>query len=246
MTAVQTPWPGVLIDTYQPGGQDPLARHMFYANTMRDLRTLASYALGADLLKIIASRNAGVGTSASGLDRSVTIRMAKAGSSAGGGAAANAWSIANKFNTDRVFGGRTIKFAGKGSRTGIVMHNDAGSEAAYTRLATVRTPTWVALAHELIHAMHHLGGNAYSESVTARGGEVKREEMFTTGLGPYEGNRLSENAIRREANLPVRTFYTFPDDYKSIVTLAPILGGDAPPRGFWFCKCLQDSLEPTI
>lgn len=242
MTAVQTPWPGVLIDTYQPGQQDSLARHAFYANTMRDLRLIASYPLGADLLSIIAKRNAGIGTSASGIDRSVTIRMARQLSVGGGGASANAWSIENKFNKDGVFGGRTIKFAGKGSRTGILMHNDAGSEAVYTHLATVRTPTWVALAHELIHAMHHLGGNTYSQSVDVNGAEVKREEMFTTGLGPYVNNRMCENAIRREANLPERTFYSFPDDYTNIMSLAPVLTGEAPPKGYWYCKCLQDSL----
>lgn len=128
-------------------------------------------------------------------------------------------------------GTRQIRFAGKGSKTYIAMHNNAGSEAIFTRMAGVPTPTWIALAHELIHAWHHLGGNTYGDSEQTAGGEVKREEMLTTGLGVYANTRLSENAIRREVGLPVRTYYSFADDHAAVGSLL------APrPGSGWLCS----------
>jgi hypothetical protein len=75
--------------------------------------------------------------------------------------------------------------------------------------------------------------------VTVSGGTAKREEMFTTGLGAYANTRLSENAIRREVGLPVRTDYTFPDDHTHIVSLAPALDGSIP-KGYWLCDCVRE------
>jgi hypothetical protein len=128
-----------------------------------------------------------------------------------------------------------MAFAGKGSATMIAMHNGPESEAIYTRLAGVRTPTWVALAHELIHAFHHLSGTTYKDEYGSKDGSAKREEMATTGLGAYKNGRLTENAIRREVGLPERSHYTFPDDHK----LVPSLAQQGQSIGYWICSALQ-------
>ena len=118
------------------------------------------------------------------------------------------------------------------------MHNTPASEAIYTQQAGVTTPTFIALAHELIHALHHLGGNTYDDKVSENGREAKREEMFTTGLGAYANTRISENAIRRQFNLPVRTFYTFQDDHLLIKSLEQTIDTGLP-KGYWFCSAMQ-------
>jgi hypothetical protein len=238
MTALQSWFKGILIETdWVQAPTDLTARADFFNRTQRALIKISTYPLGADLLNLIRKRHEGTGTSASGDKRTVTIRMAKTGAE---GADTQAWEIHNRFNTEKQFGGRTIKFAGKGSRTIVYYHNHAESDAIYTRLATVQTPAWIALAHELIHAFHHLSGTTYKDSAEGVGGTAKREEMFTTGLGPYANTRISENALRREANLPVRTFYTYPNDHSYINSLAPAFDPERLGRGFWYCQCIRD------
>jgi hypothetical protein len=61
------------------------------------------------------------------------------------------------------------------------------------------SPPFVALAHELIHAIHSLKGE--KEAVIAN------EEARTVGLGQYANERISENALRAEAGLALRTVY---------------------------------------
>lgn len=212
------------------------SKHQFYTNTVRDLRRIAQIPLGAELLDLIGKRSEGTGTSASGAARSVTIIFRP--SSDNQGASAGAMSINDRFRVTRSFGGQSFSFAGKGSASKIRMHNDAASDAIYTQLAGLQTPAWIALAHELIHALHHLSGTAYGDSVQAAGGEVKREEMWTTGLGPYANTRLSENKIRAAAGLPPRTFYTFVDDHTNMPSLMSRMA--MPRPGFWYCACLQE------
>lgn len=242
MTAVNSWFTGIFIETdWVQASKDVQKRHRFFNNMQRDLMKISTYPLGAELLDLIAKRHKGIGTSPKKDDpadvRTVTIRMAKDSAE---GADTQAWVINNKFNVDKNFGGRSIKFAGKGSRTILYFHNDVGSEQIYTRLAGVASPTWITLAHELIHALHHLGGNTYSETVVVGKGAAKREEMFTTGLGPYANTRLSENALRDQANLPRRTFYSFPDDHSFIGSLAPVIQGNAARPGYWYCACVRE------
>ncbi len=232
MAPVQSWFQGILIDT-AVNGFDSTAQRGFFNKTQRDLITISQTKLGADLLELIRKRHSGIGTSESGDRRTVTIKPR-----AGEGASTMATQAGLKSNRERQFGGRNIRFAGVGSRTFVCMHNDANSQAIYTRLAGVPTPTYIALAHELIHALHHLGGNTYSDEVQTPGGAAKREEMFTTGLGPYANTRISENALRREVGLLERTFYTFPDDHTHIVSLLQPLNA-LRPLGYWFCGVLQ-------
>lgn len=70
-------------------------------------------------------------------------------------------------------------------------------------------PSWVGLAHELIHAYYNLKGKGRPDSeeefnVT---GNVKKEEMLTVGLGAGPHRSITENKIRAEAGLPLRTTY---------------------------------------
>jgi hypothetical protein len=141
-------------------------------------------------------------------------------------------------------GGFEIMAAGKGSRSIVYCPADAKSDEMFTRICGVNTPTWVALAHELIHALHQLSGTSYKEEVRAPGGGVKREEMITTGLGVYKNTRLSENAIRREAGLPLRPHYTFPDDYTHIKALSHTPDMSALQH-HWTCNVLQEVLTGT-
>ncbi len=211
------------------------AKHEFFANTSRDLMRICATSLGSDLLGLIGKRYDGIGTSGSGADRTVTISYRPLENNSGASTASPA--MGKRLSKDKQWGGRTIKFAGEGGRSIIRMHNEATSEQVFTQLAGVPTPTWIALAHELIHALHHLSGTTYSDKVVAAGGEVSREEMATTGLGVYANARISENAIRAEAGLALRTHYTFPNDHANIDTLE-----FNPGVGYWYCSCLQEQL----
>ncbi|MEM9060112.1 MAG: M91 family zinc metallopeptidase [Pseudomonadota bacterium] len=93
-----------------------------------------------------------------------------------------------------------------GAGTGAVVnlrHEDKGLDGR---------PTYIALAHELVHAYHFVTGNCYR---AAWGGLVKggntgimEEEMRTVGFGAYAGEVPSENAIRAEHRIPLRPNYT--------------------------------------
>jgi hypothetical protein len=41
---------------------------------------------------------------------------------------------------------------------------------------------------------------------------LRTAEARTVGLGIYANTRISENSIRRERKLPVRTYYSTPGD----------------------------------
>jgi hypothetical protein len=107
--------------------------------------------------------------------------------------------------------------AGSGAQTE-ALDNDAASKPGIGSKAVVRfsnaqmsnsleTPPFIVLAHELIHAVHHLYGVRWDG----------QEEDRTTGTGNFDGGRsgrgpgirplLSENELRREARLPIRRSY---------------------------------------
>jgi len=74
----------------------------------------------------------------------------------------------------------------------------------------VPTPAFVALAHELVHALHTLSGDRIKNDNDDK--ETMIEEARTVGAGKYANTRISENAIRRENNVPLRLFYSDPGD----------------------------------
>ena len=65
-------------------------------------------------------------------------------------------------------------------------------------------PPFIALAHELIHCMHNLLGTSH---LIGGASQLKLDEMRCTGLQGYEQEPVSENRIRREHNIPLRSSY---------------------------------------
>ncbi|MBR0681010.1 hypothetical protein GXW74_10970 [Roseomonas eburnea] len=66
-------------------------------------------------------------------------------------------------------------------------------------------PAFIILGHELIHAMHSLTGMV--TRTRNRWDDKAVEEARTIGLGPWEGEPLTENGLRDEWGLrPRRTF----------------------------------------
>lgn len=85
--------------------------------------------------------------------------------------------------------------------------NGAGSVTAVTwnpnGIATPdgSRPAFIGLAHELIHALYNLKGEAYSNTAD--------EELRTVGIAPFaDAREITENKIRAEHNIPVRTAYS--------------------------------------
>ncbi len=71
-------------------------------------------------------------------------------------------------------------------------------------------PPFIALAHELIHAMHDIHGatyRAYDGQLSADSGKAE-EEARTVGLGPHVDEPITENKIRAEHGLPLRPSYS--------------------------------------
>jgi hypothetical protein len=60
------------------------------------------------------------------------------------------------------------------------------------------THAFIVLAHELIHSLHALQG------VTIESGD---EELWTTGLGRYARERMTENAFRHQFGIVLRKHY---------------------------------------
>jgi hypothetical protein len=92
--------------------------------------------------------------------------------------------------------------AGQGSITAIKYNANMISTPDGNR------PSWIGLAHELIHAYYNLKGKGLgSGTIMNVKGPVEREEMATVGLGPGPHRSITENLIRAEHNLPLRTTY---------------------------------------
>lgn len=70
-------------------------------------------------------------------------------------------------------------------------------------------PSWIGLAHELIHAYYNLRGEGCPSGMTKHNvnGLVEVEEMATVGLGSGPHRPITENMIRAEHNLPIRKTY---------------------------------------
>lgn len=72
-------------------------------------------------------------------------------------------------------------------------------------------PSFVGLAHELIHALHYVSGTCYRSATGALAdlgnSGLMEEEMRTVGLFAYANEVPSENAIRAEHGIGLRTSY---------------------------------------
>ena len=88
-------------------------------------------------------------------------------------------------------------------RTAACNGQGSGSKVLYTNTVTelstgLKSPGYIGLAHELIHASHSLAGDMLDGPL---------EEQRTVGLNAYATQEITENKIRLEANLPLRTAY---------------------------------------
>jgi len=71
-------------------------------------------------------------------------------------------------------------------------------------------PPFIALAHELIHALHDIHGatyRPYSGSLADDSGKAE-EEARTVGLGPHVDEPITENKIRAEHGIALRPSYS--------------------------------------
>lgn len=61
-------------------------------------------------------------------------------------------------------------------------------------------PNFIGLAHELVHALHNIKGEAKKDTAA--------EEHRTVGIGKYNNEPICENSIRAEHNVPLRDHYS--------------------------------------
>ncbi|MFH1764819.1 MAG: M91 family zinc metallopeptidase [Gemmatimonadota bacterium] len=209
----------VLWDANHPGVYiDDRFGASFKHNTIQALNKIASRPVGADLLKILSKRHLGIGTA---VGKKVVIALGQGTlavksvrhthqSSTGGGTEVRKAPIV----------GTAMRLPGSGQ--GSAVQYNPNVEHQYTAAARVKTPVFVALAHELIHALHSISGDvvkAYSWTNGVGGSSCGAilEEARTVGLGISARTRISENAIRREHGLPQRRFYSTPGDCDNLV-----------------------------
>ena len=60
-------------------------------------------------------------------------------------------------------------------------------------------PPYIGLAHEMVHCLHNLLGEAHQDTPT--------EESRTVGIGRFSGEAICENVIRAEHDIALRTSY---------------------------------------
>ena len=61
-------------------------------------------------------------------------------------------------------------------------------------------PNFIGLAHELVHAMHNLAGDASAIA--------NLEEFRTVGINDFADEAICENTIRAEHKIPLRKVYS--------------------------------------
>ncbi len=203
---------------------DPSQKPFFEGNVIEDLRRIASCDLGKTLLKDIAaarprSRKASNTSSAeikavdfpNGINVVVvptstqfTQSGFKMGFFDGGGMEKRlVASDARSHNVPgcpfHIAGGScamAVDLMAAGDGTGCV------SIMKYTNAQIITgkgeaTHSFLVLAHELIHSLHHVTGTR----------KDKDEENWTTGLGIYADNPMSENAFRKVFGIKLREQY---------------------------------------
>ena len=192
----------------------------FVLKVKMDLDKIASKPVGQDLLQLIAKRHKGVGTQ---FGKTVTIKCGMPTLSPPPGETSS-MSRTSTIATDpndkeymstKNVAGTPMLFAGCGSSADIYYDPNLN----YDSIVGIKTPTYVALAHELIHAYHYLSGSLIGDMallpksydrLIARFQLI--EEAKTVGAGDYKSARISENAIRREHNIKERQYYWTPGD----------------------------------
>jgi hypothetical protein len=210
----------------------------FFSAVESDLTRIASGDIGGDLLDLIDKRSRGIGIGYAATDKYPNVTVCYAPGFAEAAAKTEArWD--NYVRRKGRFGAmdRAVRASGGGHFMWVSYHpNPPGTtegEIGYTSGQGLRTPPFIVLAHELIHAWHGMSGMMElkdKQTITAPDGrtyELAREEAFTVGLGSYANTRISENAIRAEHRLPRRTYYATANDFTAFAPL-PFRPGHAP------------------
>lgn len=97
-------------------------------------------------------------------------------------------------------------YATKNGTVSVMYYTNA---QVFSQGAGVREETYsfIVLAHELIHSLHHLTGTTLESTCTFNGKQAKNEELRTSGLGSYKDEPLSENKFRAAFGLKARLSY---------------------------------------
>lgn len=175
---IQTPYQGIIV---RCGAQD-----IYYAGSVNiALQTIASKKFGRSLLRSIVERFDKV-------QDGFTVVIQKPKS--------HAMTDDKTGNLITTWTNKAVRYSednacnGTGTRTAVTWNPNILSSPDGGR------PPFIALAHELIHAMQNLRGTAYKDT--------KTEEYATVGLGDYANTRRrNENAIRAEHGIAARTQY---------------------------------------
>jgi hypothetical protein len=199
----------------------------FFTQCLQDLRTIMSRPIGKDLLDLIAKRHHGIGTKEGG--RTITIKPQFSNLTKIGGVTGPAPGENENLKLRLGSYGDRLRLPGRGLSC-TVRYAAFMTDGSDYQKAHHNSPSFITLAHELIHAWHYLSGTVEGEAVATKQGEARREEMLTTGLGPYANTRISENAIRAEHSLPRREYYTFEGDHMNIAPLGMDLRMLPPPQ----------------
>jgi len=97
---------------------------------------------------------------------------------------------------------------------GMGLYSDRSTKVRVDYDPTIRrykdgSPSWIVLAHELIHAVHRFHGTRKPKDkmMAYQNKMVEVEELETVGLGQFSFKSITENAIRADASLPLRLQY---------------------------------------
>jgi hypothetical protein len=113
--------------------------------------------------------------------------------------------LAKETSKDPTTGKITVTKPGAGTSSVVDFPADLGKEIpAFAKYPDGKDapPNQVPLGHELIHAVHNGDGtNLRSEEFDGdpSGRKSNHEEAQTMGIGPYSGDEMTENALRKEA-----------------------------------------------
>ncbi|PPC63833.1 hypothetical protein C1Y41_04100 [Pantoea sp. ICBG 1758] len=105
------------------------------------------------------------------------------------------------------------KTRGEGSSSHVYwnpLHSTEISATGFPSRGFDKEKNFVSLAHELIHGLHMMSGEwvgGHMENLANPNSLEAKEEFRTVGIGKFNHNPVSENAIRYEHNFPLRASY---------------------------------------
>lgn len=169
----------------------------FFADCRRDLELINSRPVGKSLLSLLSKRAQGIGTT-----KGKYVRINETDDI---GSVAQGSVVGSQEVRAATLPGSIIRLAAVGDSS--LVSYGARMEPTYTRAIGLYTPEFIALAHELVHALHVISGDVVKEYDWATDGAII-EEARTVGIGPYANITISENAVRKEWNLGRRTYYS--------------------------------------